>query len=84
MIYEIIAIDVGGKNYKIIKEKKALLNVTATTGARSAIHCATKCASDDECTHANFQNAQCEFLKHESLGTDIHFEEDAGYKYMCK
>ena len=84
LVYEIRAINIIGKEYKIGRGKKALLNVAAVTGARSALECATKCAASNICTHANFRNASCEFLKYESHDRVIGIEEDANSKYICK
>ena len=84
MIYEIRAIVIDGHDYKIVKGKKALLNITAITNARSVLECAIKCGRSNECTHSNFRNAKCEFLKLDSSGMEIHVEEDAGSKYICK
>ena len=84
LIYEIKAIVINEKDYKIVKGKKALLNATTVTGARSVIECATKCGNSNGCIQANFKNSKCEFLKNDSPGIEIHFEEDAGSKYICK
>ena len=84
LIYEIRSIDISGKDYKLVKGKKALLNVTMTAKARSVIECATKCDSSNECTHANFRNGKCEFLKAVSPGIETHITEEAGSKYICK
>ena len=85
MIYEVEASDmIRGKYFKIVKGKKALLNVTSTIAARSMLECGIICDSSNACTHANFRNSRCEFLLYETFGTEISFEEDARYKYICK
>ena len=84
LIHGIWAIRIDGKDFKIMKGNKALLNITKTIGARSAIECATKCGSSNACTHANFRNSKCEFLNFTSAELEINLTDEGGSKYICK
>ena len=84
LIYKVNSIHIGRKDYKILKGRKALLNVTLTARAHSAIECATKCAKRNDCNHANFGNSQCEFLNYETPGVEIEFEDQPSTKFICK
>ena len=83
-IYKVSATNINGKDYKILKDKRALLNVTLTARSHSAIECATKCERSSECTHANYKNSNCEFLKYEPPYAEIVVGDDGGSKYICK
>ena len=84
LINEIKAIDIAGHDYKIFNDKRAQLNITTNATSRSVIECATQCERSNECTHANFRNSKCEFLKYESPTTEIIIADDRGSKYICK
>ena len=84
LINKVRAFELDGYNYKIVKGKKAVLNVTETMASRSAIECAKKCDSSNECTHANFRNKTCQFLKYDVSEMGINFKEEPSTKYICK
>ena len=83
LIYEIKAI-IAAKEFKILKGQKALLNAMSIARAHSATECALKCNKRDDCNHANFGNSQCEFLKYETPGTEIVFEDESEIEFIYK
>ena len=68
--------------YEVIKNKRADLDVTSVTNARSLMDCSIRCTQTVGCTKANWMRTTCELLREPQGG--IPLVNQHGARFLCK